>query len=135
MPTHRIVIADEAMDELIELLTYISADSPKNAGAVRAAVARRLDRLARFPQTGRLDRNAPLVPRGAAARITTAKGVSIYYLFPMRRNGGEIVYVVAMRRGSRLPLEDPQYLVRWMEELGKLAPPSATADDDPGHVE
>jgi len=111
------------MDELVELLTYIKKSSPKNAGSVRAAVAERLDRLARSPRTGHADPNAPLIPPGAAAYITTVKKVSLYYLFPLRRQGREIVYVVTIRRGSRMPLEEPDYLRRWMEELAKMGSP------------
>ena len=120
---YQVVVADEAMAEFIELLTSIKTESPKNAGAVRAAVEKRLDRLRRFPRTGHVDANAPLVPLGADAFIVTVKGVSLYFLFPLRWKDREIVYVVSIRRGSRMPLEDPQYLARWMQELAKLAPP------------
>lgn len=119
-PRHQVVIANEAMDELVELLTYISESSPKNAASVRAAISDRLDRLARFPRTGHEDPNTPLVPEGAAAFITTVKGISLCYLFPLRWRGRDIVYVVTLRRGARMPLDDPEYLRRWMEELGKL---------------
>ena len=131
---YEVVLADEAMAELIELLTYIKTESPKNAGSVRAAVTKRLDRLRRFPRTGHADPNAPLVPHGAEAFIVTVKGVSIYYLFPLRWKDREIVYVVTIRRGSRLPLDQPEYLARWMEEIAKLAPPPGKPADDPGQV-
>ena len=120
---YQVVVADEALAEFIELLTYIKTESPKNAGSVRAAVEKRLDRLRRFPRTGHADANAPLVPPDAEAFIATVKNVSIYYLCPLRWKDREIVYVVSIRRGSRMPLEDPQYLARWMQELAKLAPP------------
>lgn len=118
-----VVIADEAMAELVDLLTYISTDSPKNAASMRAAIEKRLDRLRRFPKTGHADPNAPLVPRGTGAYIVTVKHVSIYYLFPLRSADRHVVYVVTIRRGARLPLEEPGYLARWMEELARLAPP------------
>lgn len=120
---YEVVIADEALAELIELLTYIRAESPKNTGSVRAAVEKRLDRLRRFPRTGHADPIAPSVPPGAEAFIVTVKGVSISFLFPMRWKDRDIVYVVSIRRGSRMPLEDPAYLARWMAELATLAPP------------
>jgi len=125
-----VVIANEAMTELVELLTYVSKDSPKNAASVRVAVNKRLDRLGRFPRTGHVDRNAPLVPASAEAYITTVKGASLYYLFPLRWKEREIVYVVTIRRGSRMPLEDPEYLTRWMAELVKLAPPPEEPSKD-----
>lgn len=120
---HQVVIADETMEELVELLAYIKKSSAKNAASVRAAVSERLDRLAQFPRTGHADPNAPLVPPGAAAYITTVKKVSIYYLFPLRWRDREIVYVVTIRRGSRMPLDEPEYLGRWMAELAKIALP------------
>lgn len=127
---HRVVVADEAMAELVELLSYINRDSPKSAGAVRVAVEKRLDRLRRFPKAGHADPDAPFVPPGAGAYIATVKNVSIYYLFPLRWNGREFVYVVTIRRGSRMPLEQPGYLTRWMEELAKLArPPDEPSQD------
>ena len=118
---HPVVLANEALAELIDLLTYISTDSPKNAASMRAAIEKRLDRLRHFPKTGRRDPDAPLVPRGAEARVATVKSVSIHYLFPLRSGGRDIVYVVTIRRGSRMPLEEPEYLVRWMEELARVA--------------
>lgn len=127
---YTVVIANEAMTELVDLLTYVSKDSPKNAAAVRVAVEKRLDRLRRFPRAGRADQNAPLVPAGAQGYITTVKGVSLYYLFPLRWKRREIVYVVTIRRGSRMPLEDPEYLTRWMAELVKLAPPPEDPSKD-----
>lgn len=127
-----VVIADEAMTELVDLLTHISKDSPKNAASVRAAVEKRLDRLQRFPRTGHADPNAPLVPPGAGAYIVTVKNVSMYYLFPLGWRSREIVYVVTIRQGSRMPLEEPQYLARWMEELAMLAPPPDKPSQDYG---
>ena len=117
---YQVVIADDALAELIELLTYISPDSPKNAASVRSAIEKRFDRLRRTPRVGRADPDAPLVPPGASAYVTTVKGASIHYLFPVRWTGREIVYVVTIRRGTRLPLEEPAYLARWMTELLKL---------------
>lgn len=122
-PQYRVVLANEAMDELVELLSYIKEDGPKNAASVRESVAARLDRLAHLPRTGHEDPNAPLVPEGAAALITTVKGLSIQYLFPLRWRRREIVYVVTIRRGARMPLDEPEYTRRWMEELARIAPP------------
>lgn len=122
-PTYTLVVADEAITELIELLTYIRVESSKNARSILAAVEKRFERLRRFPRTGHADPNAPLVPHGTQAFIVTVKSVSIDYLFPMRWKDREILYVVSIRRGSRMPLDDPEYLGRWMEELARLASP------------
>ncbi len=117
------------MVEWVELLTYISKDSPQNAAAMRVEIAKRLDQLRTFPLIGHADANA-VVPPGAGAYITTVEGVAIYYLFPMRQKNREIVFVITIRRGSRMPLEDPAYLSRWMEELAKLAPPPEEPSTD-----
>ena len=120
---YQVIVDDDAMVELVELLTYIKKESPKNAGSVRAAVKARLDRLARFPKTGHADPNAPVVPPGAAAFVTTVKKISLHYLFPLLVRDRDVVYVITIRRGSRMPLEEPEYLLRWMEELARMAPP------------
>lgn len=122
-PQYEVVVADEAMDELIELLTYIKGSSPKNAAVVNEAVSQRFFQLGRNPRTGHADPSAPLVPPGAVGLMTTAKKFAIYYLFPMTRQGREIVYVLSIRRGSRMPLDQPEYARRWLEELAKVAPP------------
>lgn len=121
-PPFDVVLDDDALAELVELLTYIKQQSPKNAGAVRAAVDARLARLRRFPETGHADPNVPLVPPGAAAFITTVKRIALYYLFPLRVRDREVVYVITIRRGSRLPLDEPEYLRRWMEQLAEMTP-------------
>ncbi len=117
-----VVVDDDALAELVEILTYIKKQSPKNAGAVRAAAADRLVRLRPFPRTGHADPNAPSVPPGAGAFITTVKRIAIYYLFPVRVRDRDVVYVIAVRRGSRLPLEEVAFLRRWMEQLADITP-------------
>lgn len=123
-PRYAAVLADEAMDELIELLTYIKGSSPKNAATVNEAISWRLFQLGRDPRIGHADPNALLAPPGATALITTVKKISIYYLFPMARVGREIVLVLSVRRGSRMPLEQPEYARRWLEELARITPSS-----------
>lgn len=120
---HEVVIADEAMDELAELIAYINKDSPRNALAMYDAISQRLFQLGADPRTGHAEPSAPLVPPGAAALITTVKKVAIYYVFPLRRRRHEIVYVVSIRRGTRMPLEQPEYARRWLEEVATIAPP------------
>lgn len=122
-PRYEVVFADEAWDELIELLTYIGETSPKNAGVVREAVADRLARLRDFPKAGHVDPNAPPAPPGAEARITAVKKVAVHYLFPMKWRGSDVVYVVSIRRGSRQPLREPDYVRRWLAEVARIDQP------------
>lgn len=122
-PRHRLVLADEAIDEWNELVTYIRKDSPKNAAAMYDAISRRLFQLSMNPKLGHADPNAPPVPTGATALLTTVKKVAIYYLFPLPHRGNEIIYVLSIRRGSRQPLEQPEYARRWIEEVSKISPP------------
>ena len=119
-----VVLAAEAEDELTGLVAHIQRDSPKNAIAAYEAVSKRLHQLGANPRTGHADPNAPLVPRETGAFTTTVKGISVYYLFPLRVRRRHVVYVISVRRGSRMPLEDPEYLRRWMEELARLAAPA-----------
>lgn len=121
-PRYEVVLATEAEDELVELIRYIRKDSPKNAADVLAAILKRRDALGSDPRLGHADPNAPLVPEGASALLTTVKNVGIYYLFPMTRGDGEIVYVVSIRRGARMPLQHADYARRWLEESSKVPP-------------
>jgi plasmid stabilization system protein ParE len=113
----------------VGLVRYIRKDSPKNAAGVLAAIRRRRDALRSNPRLGHADPNAPLVPAGASALLTTVKGIGIYYLFPMKRHDREIVYVVSIRRGARMPLEHADYARRWIEEASKI-PPEAPEPSD-----
>lgn len=119
-PRYEVVLAVEAEEELTELVAYIQKDSPKNAIAVYEAISKRLYQLGGNPKIGHADPNAPLVPKGASALLTTTKKVGIHYLFPMKRDGREIAYVVGIRRGSRMPLEHAEYARRWVEEASKV---------------
>lgn len=117
-PRYEVVIADEALAELHELLTYIATGSPQNAASVLAAIEKRLGRLRRFPRTGHVDPHAPAVPvPRTEARLVTVDGVSLRYLFPVQWRDHDIVYVVMIRRGERMPLNEPEYLALWQAEL------------------
>lgn len=126
LPRHEVVLAVEAEEELTELIAYIQKDSPKNASAAYEAISKRLYQLGANPKIGHADPNAPLVPQGASALLTTTKKVGIHYLFPMKRDDRDIVYVVGIRRGSRMPLEHAEYARRWVEEASKV-PPAGSA--------
>lgn len=129
-PRYEVVLATEAEDELVELIRYIRKDSPKNAADVLSAILKRRDALRSTPRMGHADPSAPLVPEGASALLTTVQGIGIYYLFPMDRGAREIVYAVSIRRGSRMPLDDPEYARRWLEELAKVAQPQEQPPTD-----
>ena len=119
---HPVIVAEEAMTELIELLTYIRKDSPQNAAEMRTDIAQRLDRMRTFPLVGHVDENAVSAPPGSKGYSTTVEGIAIYYLFPVQYQSQEVSLVLTIRRGSRMPLDDTSYLARWAEELAKLAP-------------
>ena len=46
-------------------------------------------------------------------------GYTIRYLYPFSVEGEWPVLVVSIRRGNRTALEDPVYLMRWLEERAK----------------
>lgn len=133
-PSFKVLLADEARDELSELVAYIKKDSPKNAGEVYDAVSTRLLQLGANPGTGHADPSAPLVPPGASALITVVKKIAIYYLFPLTRQGREIAYVLRIRRGPRMPLDEPEYARRWLEELARIAPTERSPSKGPGQT-
>lgn len=129
-PRYEVVLAAEAEDELVERVRYIHKDSPKNATEMLRAIFKRRDALASNPRIGHVDQDAPLVPKDAAALVTIVKKIGIYYLFPMRRGDREIVYVVSIRRGSRMPLAHADYARRWLEEVSKLPSPAHGEEQD-----
>ena len=124
-PPHEVIVADDAIEELDELIAYIGKHSPTNARAVYEAIARRLFDLGRAPEAlGHIDPLAQSVPDGASARITTVKKIALYYLFPVPHQGRPMVLVLSIRRGRRLPLDEAEYAWRWLEEVARLEPPS-----------
>jgi plasmid stabilization system protein ParE len=127
---YEVFLAAEAEDELVELIRYIRKDRPQNAAVVLAAIRKRRDALGANPRLGHADPNAPLVPAGASALLTTVKGIGIYYLFPMQRHAREIVYIVSVRRGLRMPLERSDYARRWVEEASKVPPLEGRLEQD-----
>lgn len=120
---YEVVLAKEAEDELVELIRYIARDSKKSADGVLDALLKRRDLLRSNPHMGHAHPSAPLVPEGSRALITTVKKVGLYYLFPFKRRDEDILFVVSIRRGSRMPVEAPEYMRRWLDEVSKLEPP------------
>lgn len=117
------ILGDDAEAELIELLDYIARDSPKNARLVLDRVSRAIERIGRAPRgAGHVDDDAPEVPRGSVALKTTASGYTIRYVFPFQVEGEACALIVSIRRGSRAALDDPGYVLRWMEERAKRGP-------------
>lgn len=121
-PRYEVTLAAEAEDDLTELITYIQQDSPKNASAVFRAISKRLHLLGATPEMGHADPTAFLVPLGASARLTNTRTIGIHYLFPMKRDDREIVYVLGVRRGLRMPLEQADYARRWVQEASRVPP-------------
>lgn len=130
-PRHPVVLADKAKDEFAELIAHIRKDSPKNAGEMFDAISARLLQLGANPRVGHADPSDPPVPESASGLITVVKKVAIYYLFPLAHEGREIVFVLGIRRGSRMPLDQPDYVRRWLEELAKFLPASEPPVEGP----
>ena len=113
------IIGDDAVAELVEILDSIATSSPKNAQKVSARIAREIAQLARRPEGSPVEEEAPDLPGGAAARTVSVSGYTIRYLYPFSVEGEPRVLVVSIRRGNRTALEDPVYLMRWLEERAK----------------
>lgn len=123
-PSYEVAVVDEALAELDELIEYIKKDSPKNARSVYDAIATRLSALRTGPELhGRIDDLAQSAPPGSTARTSTVKNIAIYYAFPVAHGAQQIVLVLSIRRGQRLPLEAGEYTRRWLEEVSKVESP------------
>ncbi len=122
-PSGEPVIGEDAEAELIEILDHIATDSPKNARLVADRISRAIGRIGRSPRAaGHVDEGARRVPGGAVARRTTVSGYTIRYVFPFPVEGGACALIVSIRRGHRAALDDPAYVLRWMEERAKRSP-------------
>ena len=110
-PTPRpVIIGHDAETELTELLDYIQTQSSRNANLVaeRIAVAVELDISG--------------LSAGAVAHRMTVSGYTIRYVYPVAIDGEPTVLIVSIRRSNREALNDPAYLLRWLEERARARP-------------
>ena len=121
-PPHPVIIGQDAEAELIELLDYVRAQSPRNANLVAARIDKEVIRIARNPEADAADLELPELPGGAVARKSTVSGYTVRYLYPFVVQAKRHVLVVSIRRGNRKALEDQAYLLRWLEERARPAP-------------
>lgn len=63
-----------------------------------------------------MDTDAPRSPKGATARAAHAAGFVVRYVFPLRRAGRDILYVISIQRASKPPLDDHEYTIRFLQE-------------------
>lgn len=82
-------------------------------------IAAAVERVARHPQSSPVDAEAPDIPDGSTAHKFTVSGYAIRYVYPFTFEGEACAGVVSIRRGNRKALEDPLYLMRWLEERAK----------------
>lgn len=119
------VIGAIAETELFEILDYIAKDSPKNAKLVADRIAKAVVRIGRSPHAaGHIDEDVSGVPGGSVARKTAISGYTIRYVFPFVEEGETCALILSIRRGVRKALDDPAYVLRWMEERAKREPTS-----------
>jgi plasmid stabilization system protein ParE len=117
-----VILGQHAETELLELLDYVQAQSPRNANLVAERISREIERIARDPETRAPEPDLPGLPAGAIARRATVSGYTIRWVYPFVVDGEPSVLVVSIRRGSRKALEDPAYLLRWLEERARHEP-------------
>lgn len=115
-PKYRAGISDDALADLEEAIAYIRAESPQNASAVAQDILEAIERLRRYPRSGELDPNAPPLHGRMEARRVHASGFVIRYVFPYKRAARDSVYVVSIRRASRPPLDDMDFMIRFVQE-------------------
>lgn len=122
-PTPRpVIIGQDAEAELIELLDYVQAQSPRNANLVAVRIDKEVERIAANPEVRAAEPDVPGLLAGAVARRTTVSGYTIRYTYPFMVEGEAGVLVVSIRRGNRAALNDPEYLLRWLEERTRRVP-------------
>jgi len=115
-----VIIGRHAEAELFELLDYVQAQSPRNASLVAERIAKEVERIARHPEVRAPEPDVPGLPAGAIGRRATVSGYTIRWVYPFVVDGEPNVLVVSIRRGSRKALDDPAYLLRWLEEAAVL---------------
>lgn len=106
--------------ELREAIEYIRRESPQNASAVQRAIRQKIAQLRRFPESAPVDLDAPTPPEGAALRAAHVSGFTVRYAFPIRRGGREVLYVVSIQRASRPPLDDIEFVRRFLQEAAGI---------------
>jgi plasmid stabilization system protein ParE len=111
-----LILGRYARAELLELLDYVQAQSPRNANLVAERITKAVERIARDPETHVPEPDVPGLPTGVVARKATVSGYTIRWVYPFVLDGEPNVLVVSIRRGSRRALDDPAYLLRWLEE-------------------
>ena len=116
------IIGHDAETELLELLDYVQAQSPRNANLVAERIVREVGRIAAHPQGRAAEADVPGLPADVVAHRTTVSGYTIRYVYPVMVDGEASVLVVSIRRGNRKALNDPQYLLRWLEERSRRVP-------------
>jgi plasmid stabilization system protein ParE len=117
-----VILGRYAEAELFELLDYVQAQSPRNANLVAERIIKEVERVARDPETRAPEPDVPGLPAGAVARKATVSDNTIRWVYPFLVDDDPNVLVVSIRRGSRKPLEDPAYLLRWLEERARHEP-------------
>jgi len=117
-----VIIGHHARADLFELLDYVQAQSPRNAHLVAERITRQLERIARAPETRAREPDVSGLSAGAVARKATVSGYTIRWVYPFVVEGEPAVLVVSIRRGTRKALDDPAYLLRWLEERARHRP-------------
>ena len=94
-------------------------ESPANARALVERLDTRVQRLQRFPRSGPQDTNAPSdLPQSIEARMARESGFTVRYLFPVpTKVGKKTILVVSVRRGTRMLMDDAEFLARYLGEL------------------
>ena len=122
-PTPRpVIIGREAETELTELLDYVQTQSSRNANLVAERIAVAVERIATNPDAAAVDLDISGLSAGAVAHRMTVSGYTIRYVYPVAIDGEPTVLIVSTRRSNREALNDPAYLLRWLEERARARP-------------
>lgn len=116
----RAVMGRAAIGELREAVEYLEQRSAGAGRQLLADIDRCICRPRRFPESAPVDPNgsSALFGPGAEARSTHEAGYSIRYVYPVVMGAGEpVILLVSIRHGRRLPVDDPEYMRRFLTEI------------------
>lgn len=88
-----LIWTDPAIDDLDEIAAWIALDRPRAAGKLVKRVFAKVERLARFPESGR---RVPELPRDTLYREVVVPPCRVFY-----RREGRSVLIVHVRRSER----------------------------------
>lgn len=116
----RVILGRSAAEELREALDHLERQSTGAGKRLLDEIDRCVKRLRRFPESAPVDPDGSALLFGpeAKARSTHEGGYSIRYVYPATiGTETSAILVVSIRHGRRLPVDDQEYMKRFLTEI------------------